>query len=290
MPQVSANMQRYHQQMQRVIDHINTNLDDSLDLDALAEVACLSRFHWHRVYRGITGETIHATVKRLKLNRASQQLKNTKASLHRIGLDAGYTSTQSFSRAFKAQLGHTPTAFRNSPHTAPRPAALKLESFATSIQTKNLKAEIRTLPCLRLATLQQLGPYNGSTVFMRVIKAAMVQGLPAGQLYGLSYDDPAITSAENLRALAGVAIADNATPGAPLKLFHTHPGRYAVFEYRGPYERLGLAYDWIFGCWLPTSGEAPAEHPALDIYLNSPQTTAPEDLRTNICIPLMERP
>ncbi|MCF6304174.1 MAG: AraC family transcriptional regulator [Rhodobacteraceae bacterium] len=258
-----TNKNRYHQRMQRVIDHINANLDDSLDLDALAGVACLSRFHWHRVYRGITGETIHSTIKRLKLNRASQQLKNTGASLKQIGRDAGYASPESFGRAFKAQLGHTPSGFRASPHTAPRPFTLKLESFATSMTTKNLKVNIRSLPELRLGVIHHTGPYNGSTAFMQLVKAAMAQSLPVGRLYGLYYDDPALTQASKLRSLAGIEIAANATPTKPLELFHTYSGCYAVFEYHGPYERLGLAYDWIFGCWFPASDEAPAEHPAL---------------------------
>ena len=275
--------------MQRVIDYINANLDDSLDLDALAEVACLSRFHWHRVYRGITGETIHSTVTRLKLNRASQQLKNTSISLREIGLNAGYTSPESFSRAFKSQLGHAPSAFRASAHTVPRSATLKLDSFATSITTESLWVNICTLPRFRLAVIHHTGPYNGSTAFMQLTKLASTQNLPVGRLYGLSYDDPAITRPQKLRSTAGLEIAANAIPLEPLELFHTHSGRYAVFEYRGPYERLGLAYDWIFGRWLPMSDETPAQHPALDCYLNSPQNTAPEDLRTDICIPLLER-
>lgn len=276
--------------MQRVINHINANLDQPLDLDSLAEVACLSRFHWHRVYRSFTGETIHATVKRLKLNRASQRLKSSKASLREIGLEAGYGSETSFARAFKAQLGHSPSAFRASPHTEPRPAKLKLESFATRIRTENLDARICALPVFRLAALHHQGLYNGSTAFMQVLQAAQAQGLPASRLYGLSYDDPALIPASKLRSVAGVDLpAAAATPQTPLCRFDTHAGRYVVFAYRGPYERLGQVYDWIFGCWFPISNETPANQPALDIYLNSPHNTAPEDLRTDICIALTER-
>ncbi len=288
MPQVSANMQRYHQQMQRVIDHINTNLDDSLDLDALAEVACLSRFHWHRVYRGITGETIHATVKRLRLNRASQQLKS-RASLAKIARSAGYSSETAFGRAFKAQMGHNPAAFRASPDTIPAPACLRLESFATRLQTENLPARIAPLPARRLAVLHQTGPYNGSTVFAKLLRAAQAQGLPYQPIFGLSYDDPALVPPESLRSAAGVGIAPDTTPAPPLALLDLPASRTATFAYRGPNERLGLAYDWIFGHWLPASGEAPANLPALNIYYDNPQTTAPEDLRTDICIPLNER-
>ena len=43
--------------MIRVLDHIHDNPAGDLSLDALADVAAMSRFHWHRVFRAITGET-----------------------------------------------------------------------------------------------------------------------------------------------------------------------------------------------------------------------------------------
>lgn len=284
----SAHRAQYHQRLQRVVDHINANLDAPLDLDALAEVACLSRFHWHRIYRSLTGETIHATVKRLKLNRASQQLKGS-TSLGKIARRAGYSSETAFGRAFKAQTGHSPAAFRASKDTAPSPATLKLESFATRLQTENLPVQMRTLPARRLAVLHQTGPYNGSTVFAKLIRAAQAQGLPCQPVFGLSYDDPALVLPEGLRSAAGVEMAPDTTPIPPLKVLDLPDTRMAIFAYRGPNERLGLAYDWIFGHWLPASGEAPANQPVLSIYHNNPQSTAAEDLRTDICIPLLER-
>ena len=95
---------------------------------------------------------------------------------------------------------------------------------------------------------------------------------------------------EAVRSAAGVEISPATTPNTPLEILEIPATRFAIFAYRGPNERLGLAYDWIFSHWLPGSGEAPANQPALNIYYNNPQTTAPEDLRTDICIPLMERP
>ncbi len=56
MPDNSDNLARYHQRLHRVINYINANLDEALDLDTLAEVACLSRFHWHRIYQPYAGD------------------------------------------------------------------------------------------------------------------------------------------------------------------------------------------------------------------------------------------
>ena len=57
-------------------------------------------------------------------------------------------------------------------------------------------------------------------------------------------------------------------------------------QIKGPYTLLPTAYDQIYGTWLPASGEVPSDYPSFEIYLNSPMDTAPEDLLTQICVPL----
>lgn len=285
---MEINLNDYYQRMERVINHINSHLDDDLNLDDLADVAALSRFHWHRVYRGITGETIHSTVKRLRLNRASHALKHSNDSLAMIAKQAGYARVESFARAFKSQIGHTPAVFRASPDMHSRISILKLESFAMSIQTENLSYDIKNMPSIRLAALHHKGGYNGSSAFNKLFKQAVKQEIPmAGhQMIGLYYDDPALVPEENLRSIAGIVVDADFSAANPLEIFDTYAGRYAVFHYKGPYERTGLAYDWIFGDWMPKSGEEAADQPSVDIYLNTPDNTASEDLLTDICIPL----
>ena len=74
--------------------------------------------------------------------------------------------------------------------------------------------------------------------------------------------------------------------GAPLEQVTLPAGRHAVLTYQGPYAGLPAAYDQLFGLWLPQSGEEPADSPVFEIYLNSPMDTAPDDLLTEICLPL----
>ena len=66
--------QTYLDRIERVRAHIRADLDAPLDLDALAEVACMSRFHWHRIYQAMSGETTAQTVRRLRLARAAEDL------------------------------------------------------------------------------------------------------------------------------------------------------------------------------------------------------------------------
>jgi len=67
--------------MLRVLKHIHTNPDADLSLDALADVAAMSRFHWHRVFSAMTGETCARAVRRIRLNRAACWLVSTEWSV-----------------------------------------------------------------------------------------------------------------------------------------------------------------------------------------------------------------
>lgn len=58
----------------RVLDHIYANAGDDLSLDNLADVAALSRFHFHRMFHAVTGETVAGAVRRIRMNRAAHLL------------------------------------------------------------------------------------------------------------------------------------------------------------------------------------------------------------------------
>ena len=67
----------YQARLDRVVDHIYAHLDEDISPEGLAEVACLSSYHWHRIYVAMRGETIGATIRRLRLLRAADRLANS---------------------------------------------------------------------------------------------------------------------------------------------------------------------------------------------------------------------
>ena len=73
-PGAGVHASRYEPRLRRVIAHVHDHLDEPLDLNALAEIACLSPHHWHRIYHAMFGETLANTVKRLRLHRAAGRL------------------------------------------------------------------------------------------------------------------------------------------------------------------------------------------------------------------------
>ena len=101
MNEASASRREYIARVNRVIDHIEQNLASSLPLAHLAEVACFSPFHFHRIFKALTGETLTAFVQRLRIERAASMLvSEPETPVTHIALDCGFASSASFARVF----------------------------------------------------------------------------------------------------------------------------------------------------------------------------------------------
>lgn len=148
--------------------------------------------------------------------------------------------------------------------------------------------EIRHDPVRRLGAMPHSGPYHEiSRAYDKLGAVLGTRGLwpKAGAMVAAYYDDPSATPAADLRSHAGVVFGGDVALEAPLEVVTLPAGPHAVLRYQGPYSGLAAAYDQLFG-WLPTSGREPADSPVFEIYLNTPMDTAPENLLTEICVPL----
>jgi AraC family transcriptional regulator len=275
----------YAERLDRVFRWLADHLDDTLDLTRLAEVACLSPFHFHRVYRATQGETAADTVRRLRLHRAAVELITGELPIPRVGRRAGYGSQEAFTRAFKGAYGVPPARYRASfvpPHTTHR----REDAMDT---TTTYEATITTRPPLRVVALRHHGDYQsiGST-FERLMALAGGQGLlgPDVRSFGIYYDDPSATPVNALRADACVVLPEGRTPAGELEVREIRGGRYALVHYVGPYAELERPYRWLYGTWLAQSGEEPADAPTVEAYLNDARTVPPSALETDILLPL----
>jgi AraC family transcriptional regulator len=275
----------YAERLERVFRWLADHLDDTLDLARLAEVACLSPYHFHRVYRAMQGETAGDTVRRLRLHRAAVELITGELPVTRIARRAGYGSQEAFTRAFKAAYGVPPARYRAS--FVPIPAAGGKENHMEA--TVTYEAIIRNTLPIRVAALRHHGAYTsiGST-FERLMAIAGGQGLitPDARSFGIYYDDPSVTPVAALRADACVTIPDGARPAGELEVREIRGGRYAAVQYVGPYAELERPYRWLYGTWLPESGEEPDNAPTIEEYLNDARVVPPPELRTQIWLPL----
>ncbi|WP_321418527.1 AraC family transcriptional regulator [uncultured Desulfobacter sp.] len=105
--------QEYISRINRVIDYIDTNTDKDFSLKTLAEVACFSQFHFHRIFRAMSGETLHQFIQRLRIEKAAALLIHwPEKSITDIALDCGFSGSAAFARAFKAKFQMSASQWR----------------------------------------------------------------------------------------------------------------------------------------------------------------------------------
>jgi len=80
-------------------------------LEQAAREACLSEFHFHRLFRTTFGETPHDFLTRLRMQRARQMLASER-TVTEVCFEIGYESLGSFSSKFRAQFGRSPAQFQ----------------------------------------------------------------------------------------------------------------------------------------------------------------------------------
>ena len=274
----------YEDRLNRVLSYIYENPDQDLNVDKLADIACMSRYHWHRVFRAMTGETLSKVVRRQRLNKAANALVQEDVPVRIIAEQVGYRNLASFSRAFKIVHGVSPSEFR------------KRGLMVSSLLDASHKGEdmypvtIRELEGFKAAGVLHTGPYRQIGKAFKILGGSLMANSlmqDVAELFIIYHDAPDSKPEADFRSHVAVSIP----PGFPKKLdgleyFDVSGGKYAVLEHKGPYPTLKRAYEWLYGSWLPNSGSEPKNSPPLEVYVNDPRVTPSTDLRTDIRLPL----
>ncbi|WP_035936468.1 helix-turn-helix transcriptional regulator [Knoellia aerolata] len=108
--------------LRRARDHVDRSFAEELDLDELASIAGLSKFHFIRSFAAVYGLTPIAYVGERRVERAQDLLRTTNLTVTEVCHAVGYSSLGSFSSRFREIVGETPSAFqtRYAVHGAPR--------------------------------------------------------------------------------------------------------------------------------------------------------------------------
>jgi AraC family transcriptional regulator len=273
----------YSERLDRVAAYIEAHLDDTIDLLTLAEVAHLSSYHFHRVYHAVSGETVAVTVKRLRLQRAAGDLVQTRKSIAEVVKRSGLGSIAAFTRAFKAEYGLPPAQYRKiGSHTR----------FQNTLEARaKLQREVRILEVAPMTGVyvEHRGSYLMiSRAFDKVFRWAQAHDLMnhLTAVVGVYNDDPFSIPEAQLRSRACLMFDHEVQLDPTVNRIEIPAGPCAVLRHRGPYADMRLAYQWLYGEWLPKSGREVANIPVFEVYLNHPRDTAPADLLVDIYLPL----
>ncbi len=141
----------------------------------------------------------------------------------------------------------------------------------------------------RVAYAHHIGPYNEcgkawDSVCSTLAKQGLING--SNEFFGICFDSPEVTPADKIRYDACVTINSDFTATEEVSTKEIGGGEFAVFTHEGPYETLSDSYNSIYKEWYPNSGRELKDQPSMELYLNDPESTDPEDLLTDIYIAL----
>lgn len=273
----------YERQLKKVIDFIGKHLDDKLTLNQLSDIACFSKYHFHRLFTAFTGLSLQQYIRWLRLKRAAHQLiVNKETSIIEIAINAGFESHESFTRAFKQACNLNPSEFRaesswqaweQPPYCLPKQGEITM-----NVTIKNIKAR-------RLAVLEHRGdPRKVGDSVNRLISWAKTQTISlkpkAGDAFGFGYDDPQTTPPEAFRFDLGITAPEQLKLEGEIIEKRLPAGRYAVAIHKGSRNNMGDTVYGLYRDWLPESGEELGDLPCIFCYYNFDHEVAETELLT----------
>lgn len=289
----------YRRRVDRVIDHIKDHLADPLPLDELARLAHFSPFHFHRIFRALVGEPLHAFVRRLRLEKAVfQKFHGPKATWTAIALQSGFASSSDFSRAFKQVYGFSPRhcsrerMLQNSKirQDLRANAGYGFDKLPDPGNPDRFCVRLVDRPAQRIAYERVIGvtdPQQLLAAFDRLMAWGRRRGLvPTAELIGMSRDDPDITPLSKYRFDWCLVLPSNVHPGGEISSRLIPANRFAVVHCSGDIHKEDWAWRYLFYVWLPRSGYQPAHEPAMEVYRRHPLKVGWATLDMDCCLPV----
>ncbi len=308
--------QEYVGRINRVIDHINTNLACELTIEELADKACFSRFHFHRIFSSLVGETLGDYIRRIRLQRAATLLVvHPRDSITTVSMDCGYSSPSVFAKAFREKFGVSASQWReggwkestlgktesnggqapSKPGEAesaglPYPEWQKPQFRREGMSKVKYQVEVKELPEMFVAYARHFGPYNGiPEAVERLMRWAGPRGLlrfPETKLLAIYHDNTSVTDEGKLRSDACITVPRDTKVDGEIGVMTIPGGKHAVGHFEITADQFGEAWDALMGEWLPSSGYQIADGVCYEQYLNDHETHPRKMFIVDICLPV----
>ena len=275
--------QIYRRRVNRVIDYIKDHLTEPLTIAELARLAHFSPFHFHRIFRSIVGEPLHAFVRRIRLEHAVFRMQYApKTKLTTIALEAGFASSSDFSRAFKQTYGFSPSRFSRDKLLKESKIRQDLfpnagYGFGNLPDPRNLdrfRVRLVDWPAQRIAYERVIGSFDWGRVvaaFERLMAWGRRHGLvPGAQLLGTSPDDSDVTPMDKYQVDWCLIVPPGVDVDGDISVGEIPANRFAVVHCAGDLPKVERAWRHLFHTWLPGSGYEPTDAPNMEVYRRTP--------------------
>lgn len=300
----------YISRINKVQDYIEANLERDLSLDVLADISGFSKFHFCRIFRGITKETLMSYINRVRLESAiSILLHNPTMSITEIAMQFGFSDSAVFARSFKKYYGISATEIRRQysknckTDSKDGKASITLQSYNSD--TSNIlrkdnsivikgNVEVRIIEEIKAIYLRHMGTYEEfAKVFHgmlgKLLNWAMARNLidlDGFELFAIYHDNPNFTEKEHLKTSICLAVSRDVDVDGEIGKINIPSGKYAIGHFELNKNEITHAWDYMYGEWLPRSGFQPDHGYIFEMYVNDPNKHPEKKYFIDIYLPV----
>lgn len=287
------------------LEFIDNNLDIDLSLEKIATLAHFSPYHFHRIFKQITNETVNSYIKRRRVEKAASDLcRNLKSPISDIAFKYGFNSESNFSRVFKHYYGVSPSKFRiqspnkyskirqvNSKNSKDIPL---FEEYICNMNhliqwtTMNVTIEITNYPTLNLAYITHIGDPTGiANAYNKLIKWATPKGLlnNDSKMLTIYHDSLKITDVSKVRMSACLLLNEPLLTKDDISTKTFTPNKCIKGHYEIQINDFEKAWTGLF-IWMDKNGYEKSEIEPFEVYYNNFNDHPEKKCIVDFCIPI----
>jgi AraC family transcriptional regulator len=304
----------YRARINRVMDYIEKNIDREFTLDELAGISFSSKYHFHRIFSSIMGETVFNFIQRTRIEKAAYLLLSDRnRTVTSIAYDCGFSSHALFTRTFRKYFVVSPSQWRREKSNqgqgggnagqkgSNRVKAPVLEkayveyndnsiTWRFSMSTQQKTVEVREFPEMTVAYVRHIGPYKGDAALFEKLYGRLCGWAGPRNLIGkdakfitIYHDNPDITEENRLRVSVCLTVAPATEVSGEIGKMTVPAGKYAISRFTVREDGFQEAWDWVYGTWLPQSGYQPDDRPCFEYFPEEPRHGL---FTVDICVPV----
>lgn len=296
---LNESRQVYISKINMVQDYIENHLEDELRIEDLARIASFSEFHFQRIYRQITGESLYSYIKRLRLEKAIFLIRsNKRLALLDIALSVGFSNHASFAKALKERYKVSASTIRRLDNQEMEKLIDEISmngKVYTEKTTYNIPIELtlRIINPTKVLYIRHTGAYKGnSDLFMNLFtklynfacKKKVVS--PETKWFTVYHDFGNLTMEERLRLSVCMSIKDKMIGSGEFGSMDLAGGQYAVGRFLLKSDEYQRAWNYMLSKWLPESGYIPDDRFCFEYYPPEACSVEKEERFVEIFIPI----
>ena len=276
----------YIKRINGILLFIDENLDSELSLETVANIGFYSPFHFHRIFKAITNETLNSYITRKRIEKTASILLHQKdVSITELSFQYGFNSNSSFTRTFKKFYGLSPSEFRKSKPKYSKIRQLESkngqenelsEEYICNINNlinwikMNAKIEIKEMPKLELAFITQIGQEGLGNAYAKLIQWAVPKGLLTkdSKMATIYHDSFKITEPEKVRMSACLILNEKTDVDGVIGLTTIEKGKFIVGHFEIGIHEFEKYWTGLF-IWMNENGYKKADRNPFEIYHNN---------------------